>query len=89
MSDLHPIDTVYGEGGLEAAQNDPDATVALMQDGVYLSAVARGAGGLKVHAVRPDVEKRGLASRLAGSVEVTSPLAHLTHFLRLPGVWCE
>lgn len=70
MSNLYLVDKVYGENGLKIAENDPDAKIVLIQDGVYLDTSALSAKGAKVYAVAKDVEKRGLSAKLSGSAEI-------------------
>lgn len=71
MANLYLIgSSATGRNGLELAKVDGDARVVLIQDGVYLDAKEIAAAGKKVYALRKDVEKRGLASRLSSSVEL-------------------
>ena len=70
MSNLYLVDKLYGENGLKIAQSDPDAAIVLVQDGVYLDTGTLAARGVTVYAVAPDVEKRGLTSKLSGAVEL-------------------
>ncbi len=67
MSNLYLIDKRTGPQALSLAAVDSGASVVLLQDGVYLDASSvKG----KVYAVRHDVELRGVASRLSGSVQL-------------------
>ncbi len=70
MANLYLIGAPQGRNGLELAKGDGDASVVLIQDGVYLDASDVAKAGKKVYAVRKDVEKRGLANRIPGSVEL-------------------
>jgi sulfur relay protein TusB/DsrH len=67
MSNLYLMDKRTGPQALALAVADSGASVVLLQDGVYLDASSvRG----KVYAVKRDVELRGVASRLPGSVQL-------------------
>ncbi|MCL5264982.1 MAG: DsrH/TusB family sulfur relay protein [Chloroflexi bacterium] len=68
MANLYLLGAPAGRNGLALAERDEAAAVVLIQDGVYLD--VKCLAGKKVYAVRKDVEKRGLASRLPGSVEL-------------------
>ena len=70
MANLYLVDKIYGKNGLRIAQDDADARIVLIQDGVYLNTSELGAKGTKVYAVAPDVQKRGLTGKLPASVEV-------------------
>jgi sulfur relay protein TusB/DsrH len=54
-----------GKKGIKLALLDPDARVALIEDGVYLD-VTSLKGKAKLFALEGDVEKRGLSDRLEG-----------------------
>ncbi len=60
---LYLIGLPFAKTGLELAKRDSDAKVVLIEDGVY----ADGSGFGEVYAVKEDVEKRGVASRVAGA----------------------
>ncbi|MHB9052826.1 MAG: DsrH/TusB family sulfur metabolism protein [Thermoleophilia bacterium] len=60
---LYLIDLPFAKIGLDTAKRDSDAKVVLVQDGVY----ADTSGLSDVYAVKEDVEKRGVASRLGGA----------------------
>lgn len=67
MSNLYLVDKRTGPQALSLAAVDSGASVVLLQDGVYLDASSvKG----KVYAVKQDVELRGVASRLSGSVQL-------------------
>lgn len=51
--------------GIDLARLDPDARVALIEDGVYLD-VTPLLGKAKLFALKRDVEKRGLSGMLEG-----------------------
>ena len=54
-----------GKKGIELALMDPDASVALIEDGIYLD-VTPLKGKTRIYALESDVEKRGLSGRLEG-----------------------
>ncbi len=54
-----------GKKGIELALLDPDARVALIEDGVYLD-VTPLKGKAKLYALKKDVEKRGLSGMIEG-----------------------
>ena len=60
---LYLINLPFAKTGLDLAKRDSDATIVLIEDGVYADA----SGFDKVYAVKDDVEKRGVASRLGGA----------------------
>ncbi|MEE9203216.1 MAG: DsrH/TusB family sulfur metabolism protein [Dehalococcoidia bacterium] len=67
MANLYLVDKRTGPQALSLAAADSGASVVLLQDGVYLDASAvKG----KVYAVKQDVELRGMASRVPGSVQL-------------------
>ena len=69
MANLYLIDKPAGKEALSLAQRDKGAAVVLIQDGVYLDISALGTAGVQVYAVKLDVERRGLASRLPSHVK--------------------
>ncbi len=69
MSNLYLIDQPIASGALALAAQDGDAIVVLMQDGVYADLSGLGKNGRQVYAIARDIERRGLASRLANSVK--------------------
>ncbi len=68
MANLYLIDRPFGVNGLNLALRDPEAVVVLIQDGVYLDPRAVLQAGRTVVAVKNDVVKRGLQSRIAEAV---------------------
>ncbi|MBI4316888.1 MAG: DsrH/TusB family sulfur relay protein [Chloroflexi bacterium] len=70
MANIYLLDLPFGRSGLDLARSDADASVVLVQDGVYLDARAAVQAGMKVYAIRKDAEQRGLAGRLPASVEL-------------------
>lgn len=60
---LYLIGLPFAKTGLELAKKDSEAKVVLIEDGVYADASGIG----EVYAVKEDVEKRGVASRLSGA----------------------
>ncbi len=69
MANLYLVDKPTGAEALALAQADAGAAVVLIQDGVYLDVAPLGAAGVKVYAVKRDVELRGLGNRLPASVK--------------------
>ena len=69
MSTLYLIDEPFGGNGLALAAQDNEALVVLIQDGVYLNVSALEKAGRPVYAVSRDVERRGIAKRLANGVK--------------------
>jgi len=69
VGNLYLIDKHQGEVALELARADDEATVVLIQDGVYLDAKAVADAGRKVYAVARDLEVRGLNDSLPGYVQ--------------------
>lgn len=70
MANLYLIGAPQGRNGLELAKADPNALVVLLQDGVYLDTSELARMEKRVYAVRKDVEKRGLAARVAATAEL-------------------
>ena len=60
---LYLINLPFAKVGLDVARRDSDAKVVLIEDGVYADA----SGFDEVYAVKEDVEKRGVASRLGNA----------------------
>ncbi len=69
MGNLYLIDRPYGENGLALAAKDGDASVVLIQDGVYLDVSALAQAGRSVYAMKRDADSRGLANRLSSGVK--------------------
>ena len=61
---LYLIDKPSGEHGVELAARDKAASVVLIQDGVYMDIGILHAAGHRIYALKRDVEKRGLISKL-------------------------
>ena len=66
---LYLIDLPFAKIGLPLAAKDNDAKIVLIQDGVFINK-SLIPGNAKVYAVKNDVEKRGVQSRLGDGVEV-------------------
>ncbi len=66
MANVYLIDQPAGGAALDLATRDGDAIVVLIQDGVYLDVSGLRKAGRPLYAVKRDVEKRGLGSRLDG-----------------------
>ena len=60
---LYLINLPFAKEGLEMAKRDSEAKVVLIEDGVYVD--ASGAG--EVYAIKEDVEKRGVGSRVGNA----------------------
>ncbi|MDO8735599.1 MAG: DsrH/TusB family sulfur metabolism protein [Thermoleophilia bacterium] len=60
---LYLIDLPFAKVGLDVAKRDSEAKVVLIQDGVFADASGLG----EVYALKEDVEKRGVASRLGNA----------------------
>ncbi len=69
MSNLYLVDQPYGGNGVNLAVQDSDAVVVLIQDGVYLDVSGLSGAGRTVYAVKRDVERRGLESRVPSTVK--------------------
>jgi len=69
MSNLYLIDQPIASGALALAASDGDAIVVLVQDGVYADLSGLTKNGRQVYAIERDIERRGLKSRIAKSVE--------------------
>lgn len=79
MSNLHTVNKTPHSGSALAAclrAASPGDAVLLIEDGVYTAVTGSDAvaacreGGVRLYALRVDVEARGLESRLAGGVEM-------------------
>ena len=70
MGNLYLIDKPFGENALRLAQEDAAAEIVLIQDGVYLAPRPLLNAGKTVHAIKLDVEKRGLQQRMAQGVQL-------------------
>ncbi len=69
MGNLYLIDKPYGSNGLALAQQDQEAAIVLIQDGVYLDASEASRAGRPVYAVKRDVERRGLNGKLSTEIK--------------------
>lgn len=69
MGNLYLIDQQAGGAALDIAAGDDEATVVLIQDGVYLGTSAITNSGRPVYAVKRDVERRGLGKRLNSGIK--------------------
>ena len=76
MAALHLVNHASALAACLAVAGDHDA-ILLLENGVY-AATAAGAPHRALHALEPDVQARGLAGRLAGSVEVISHAQFVT-----------
>jgi sulfur relay protein TusB/DsrH len=65
---VYLIDKPQGEEALALAALDPEASVVLVQDGVYLD--TKSVADKTVFAVADDVKKRGLVGRLPTYVKL-------------------
>lgn len=70
MANLYLIDKRYEDNGLRIAEQDKDAEVVLIQDGIYMDIKRLGDSGSKVYAVKDDVEKRGYGEIIPDNVEI-------------------
>jgi len=70
MANLYLIDKRYENCGLRIAEQDNDAEVVLIQDGVYMDVKKLEDSGSKVYAVKDDVEKRGCGEIIPDNVEI-------------------
>lgn len=70
MANLYLIDKRYGDNGLRIAEQDKDAEVVLVQDGIYMDVKKLGDSGNKIYAVKDDVEKRGYKDGISNNVEI-------------------
>lgn len=59
---LYLCDKPFGENGFKIAQYDEEAKIVLIKDGVYLNTDM--VKEKKIYALKDDVEKRGLKSRM-------------------------
>ena len=69
MSNLYLVDQPIASGALALAAGDSDAIVVLVQDGVYADTASLSKNGRRVYAIKRDIERRGLSSRIAKSVK--------------------
>lgn len=69
MANLYLIDRPFGENGLHLAQQDPDALIVLIQDGVYFYDRLAASSNAPVYAVLDDVSVRGLGSLVPETIQ--------------------
>jgi sulfur relay protein TusB/DsrH len=69
MGNIYLIDRPFGSNGFALAEQDEEAIVVLIQDGVYLDVSELKKAGRPVYAVQRDIDRRGLERKLAASVE--------------------
>ncbi len=70
MANVYLIDKKFGNNSLRIAEQDKDAEIVLIQDGIYLDVKKIENSGNKVYAVKDDVEKRGYNEILSKNIEL-------------------
>jgi sulfur relay protein TusB/DsrH len=70
MANVYLIDKKFGNNSLRIAEQDKDAEIVLIQDGIYLDVKNIENSGNKVYAVKDDVEKRGYTEILSKNIEL-------------------
>ena len=70
MANVYLIDKKFGDNSLRIAEQDKNAEIVLIQDGVYLDVKEIENSGNKVYAVKADVEKRGYNELLSKNIEL-------------------
>ena len=70
MANVYLIDKKFGDNSLKIAEQDKNAEIVLIQDGVYLDVKEIENSGNKVCAVKADVEKRGYNEMLSKNIEL-------------------
>ncbi|MEE9605253.1 MAG: sulfurtransferase complex subunit TusB [Candidatus Scalindua sp.] len=70
MANVYLIDKKFGDNSLKIAEQDKNAEIVLIQDGVYLDVKEIENSGNKVYAVKADVEKRGYNEMLSKNIEL-------------------
>jgi sulfur relay protein TusB/DsrH len=70
MANVYLIDKKFGNNSLRIAEQDKDAEIVLIQDGIYLDVKKIENSGNKVYAVKDDVEKRGYTEILSKNIEL-------------------
>lgn len=70
MANVYLIDKKFGKNSLRIAEQDKDAEIVLIQDGIYLDVKKIENSGNKVYAVKDDVEKRGYTEILSKNIEL-------------------
>ncbi len=70
MANVYLIDKKFGNNSLRIAEQDKNAEIVLIQDGIYLDVKKNEDSGNKVYAVKDDVEKRGYNELLPKNIEL-------------------
>ncbi len=70
MANVYLIDKKFGNNSLRIAEQDKDAEIVLIQDGIYLDVRKIENSGNKVYAIKDDVEKRGYTEILSKNIEL-------------------
>ncbi len=70
MANVYLIDKKFGNNSLKIAEQDKDAEIVLIQDGIYLDVKKIENSGNNVYAVKDDVEKRGYTEILSKNIEL-------------------
>jgi sulfur relay protein TusB/DsrH len=70
MANVYLIDKKFGNNSLRIAEQDKDAEIVLVQDGIYLDVKKIENSGNKVYAIKDDVEKRGYTEILSKNIEL-------------------
>ncbi|KKL98271.1 hypothetical protein LCGC14_1826100 [marine sediment metagenome] len=70
MANVYLIDKKFGNNSLRIAEQDKDAEIVLVQDGIYLDVKKIENSGNKIYAVKDDVEKRGYTEILSKNIEL-------------------
>jgi len=70
MANVYLVDKKFGDNSLRIAEQDKNAEIVLIQDGVYLDVKEIENSGNKVYAVKADVEKRGYNEMLSKNIEL-------------------
>jgi len=70
MANVYLVDKKFGDNSLKIAEQDKNAEIVLIQDGVYLDVKEIENSGNKVYAVKADVEKRGYNEMLSKNIEL-------------------
>ncbi len=70
MANVYLIDKKFGNNSLRIAEQDKNAEIVLIQDGIYLDVKRNEDSGNKVYAVKDDVEKRGYTEILSKNIEL-------------------
>ena len=70
MANVYLIDKKFGNNSLRIAEQDKDAEIVLIQDGIYLDVKKIENSGNKVYAIKDDVGKRGYTEILSKNIEL-------------------